>query len=216
MKFTNIKIGPRLIAAFSLVLFMLVIVAVLSVTRMSAIQQSMVAITKGNDVESALASAMRLSVDDRLIALRNIVLLQEPGQMQTQIERMRHQAADYDAAEKKLRETFAIYGIQDEERAILEQTRRHATAAQPIMEKIQALGLANNNAEGTRILMKDLREVQLQWQTSLAALINSEKRQNEEATAQADTTYELARNLTMGISVLAIVAGLGVAWLITR
>ncbi|MET0265973.1 MAG: methyl-accepting chemotaxis protein, partial [Duganella sp.] len=43
-----------------------------------------------------------------------------------------------------------------------------------------------------------------------------EKRQNEEATAQADTTYELARNLTMGISVLAIVAGLGVAWLITR
>ena len=216
MKLTNIKIGPRLIVAFSIVLVMLLVVAVLSVSRMAAIQQAMVNITKGNDVEASMASAMRLAVDDRMIALRNIVLLQEKAEMQAQVDRIRQQAADYAAAEQTLRQTFDAYGIQDEESAILADIKQQAAAAAPLMEKIQSLGLANDNAEATRILMHELRQVQRKWQDSLAALIASEKRQNEEATAQADATYALARNLTIGISVLALVVGLTIAWLITR
>ena len=216
MKLTNIKIGPRLIIAFSFVLTMLLAVAVLSVTRMSAIQQAMVEITKGNNMEASMASAMRLAVDDRMIALRNIVLLQDAADMQAQIERIRHQAADYASAEQKLRQTFQVYGILPEETALLEDIKTHAAAALPLMEKIQALGLSNNNAEATRVLMHELRTAQKKWQDSLAALVASENRQNEEATAQADATYELARNLTIGISTLAIVAGLITAWLITR
>ena len=216
MKLTNIKIGPRLIVAFSIVLVMLLVVAVLSVSRMAAIQQAMVNITKGNDVEASMASAMRLAVDDRMIALRNIVLLQEKAEMQAQVDRIRQQAADYAAAEQTLRQTFDAYGIQDEESAILADIKQQAAAAAPLMEKIQSRGLANDNAEATRILMHELRQVQRKWQDSLAALIASEKRQNEEATAQADATYALARNLTIGISVLALVVGLTIAWLITR
>jgi methyl-accepting chemotaxis protein len=216
MKLTNIKIGPRLIIAFSIVLAMLLVVAILSVSRMAAIQQAMVNITKGNDVEASMASAMRLAVDDRMIALRNIVLLQEKAEMQVQVDRIRQQAADYAAAEQTLRQTFDAYGIQDEESAILADIKQQAAAAVPLMENIQSLGLSNNNAEATRILMHELRLVQKKWQDSLAALIASEKRQNEEATAQADATYALARNLTIGISLLALVAGLAIAWLITR
>lgn len=176
----------------------------------------MVEITKGNDVEASMASAMRLAVDDRMIALRNIVLLQEKAEMQAQVDRIRQQAADYGAAEQKLRQTFEVYGIRDDERALLADIKQQAAAAVPLMENIQSLGLSNNSTEATRILMHELRQVQKQWQDSLAALIASEKQQNEEATAQADATYALARNLTIGISVLALVVGLTIAWLITR
>jgi methyl-accepting chemotaxis protein len=216
MKIDDVKIGTRLIAAFSMVLILLVVVAVLGVSRMAAIQRSMVDITKGNNVESALASEMRLSVDDRMIALRNIVLFDDVAQMQEQVERIRKQAQNYDAAEKKLRETFAAFGIEDDESNILADIQRHAAAAMPLIDKVEALGLVNNNADATKVLIGDLRAVQRQWQEGLAALVASEKRQNDEATAAADASYTFARDVMIAISVAAVLAGLAVAVLITR
>ncbi len=216
MKIENLKIGPRLIGAFSIVLVMLIAVAVLGVTRMAAIQNSMVNITKGNDVESGLVLAMRLSVDDRMIALRNIVLLEDAAQMQEQVERVRRQAADYDAAEKKLRETFAVYGIAQDEAKLLDEIKEASTAAQPLIEKVQTLGLANNTPAAVKILIGELRTVQRRWQNDLATLVAREKRQNEEATAAADVSYSLARNMMIGIATLAVLSGGLIAWLITR
>jgi methyl-accepting chemotaxis protein len=216
MKIENVKIGTRLIAAFSMVLILLVVVAVLGMSRMAAIQHAMVDITKGNDVESALASEMRLSVDDRMIALRNIVLFDDVAQMQEQVERVRLQAQNYDVAEKKLRETFAAFGIEDEESKILADIQQHATAAAPLIDKVEALGLVNNNADATKVLIGDLRTVQRKWQGGLAALVASEKRQNEEATAAADASYTFARNVMIAITVAAVLSGLAVAVLITR
>jgi methyl-accepting chemotaxis protein len=216
MKITNVKIGPRLIAAFGIVLVMLIAVAVLGLTRMAAIQKSMLEITKGNDVESGLASAMRLSVDDRMIALRNIVLFEDVAQMQTQVDRIRTQSNDYETAEKKLRETFAEYGIQEDESKILADIKERSIAAQPLMEKVQMLGLENKNADAIKILIGNLRTVQQQWQGSLAALVAREKKQNDEATAAADDSYLFARNLMIGLSILAVLSCLGIAWLITQ
>nr|GEU29190.1 chemoreceptor McpA-like [Tanacetum cinerariifolium] len=216
MKLTNIKIGPRLTIAFSFVLAMLLVVATLSMTRMAAIQQAMVVITKGNNVEASMASAMRLAVDDRMIALRNIVLLKDHGEMQVQVERIRQQATDYADANQKLRQTFEVYGIMPEESALLADIKVQADAAMPLMEKIQALALSNHNDEAARLLMHDLRQIQKKWQGALAALIASENRQNQEATVQADATYATARSLTIGISMLAILTGVAVACLITR
>ncbi len=157
MKIDTFKIGARLNAAFGIVLLMLVVIATLGVTRMAAIQTAMVDITKGNDVESNLASEMRLSLDDRLIALRNIVLLDDPAQMQAQIERVNTQAKNYETAEKKLRDTFTTFGIEDDESKLLEEIGQQSALAQPLIEKVQALGLDNNNAEATKLLIGDLR-----------------------------------------------------------
>jgi methyl-accepting chemotaxis protein len=216
MKIDNFKIGSRLIAAFGIVLLMLVIVAAVGVSRMAAIQNAMVDITKGNNVESSLASDMRLSVDDRMIALRNIVLLNDAAEMRAQVDRVRVQARNYADAETKLRATFAAFGIQEEESKLLQDIQRQSALALPLIEKIQALGLDNNNADATKILMGDLREVQVKWQAGLAALVASEKKQNEEATAAADASYFFARNLMLGLSAAAVLFGVTLAVVITR
>jgi methyl-accepting chemotaxis protein len=216
MKIDNFKIGSRLIAAFGIVLLMLVAMAAVGVSRMAAIQTAMVDITKGNNVESGLASDMRTSVDDRMIALRNIVLLDDATQMREQVERVRVQAQGYADAEKQLRTTFAAYGIQDDESKLLEDIQQQSALAQPLIDKIQALGLENNNAAATKVLMGDLRAVQRKWQASLGALIASEKKQNEEATVAADATYVFARNLMIVLSVAAVVFGVAIALAITR
>jgi methyl-accepting chemotaxis protein len=216
MKIDHFTIGARLMAAFGIVLLLLVTIAAVGVSRMADIQTAMVNITKGNNVESSLASDMRLSLDDRMIALRNIVLLDDPAQMRAQIDRVRMQERSYAVAEKKLRETFAVFGIEDEESKLLAEIQEQGALAQPLMDKIQALGLDNKNEEATKLLIGDLRIVQEKWQAGLAALVASEKRQNEEATAAADDSYDFARNLMAGLSAAAVLFGVAIALVITR
>jgi methyl-accepting chemotaxis protein len=163
-----------------------------------------------------MASAMRLSVDDRMIALRNIVLLDDAAQMQAQSERIRKQAADHVTAQARLRATFAEYGVQDDETVLLADIGQHAAAAMPLMDKVQALGLQNNNADPVKLLMGDLRGVQSKWQAGLQALVETERKQNEEATAAADASYTFARNAMVVISVFSVLCGLLIAWRITR
>jgi methyl-accepting chemotaxis protein len=216
MKIQHLNIGPRLIAAFGVILAMLIAIAALGITRLAAIEESMEEITLGNNVEANMASSMRLSMDDRMIALRNIVLLDSPAQSQGEVERIARQAGLYAVAEKHLNETFAAYGIEADERAILADIKTQETAALPLIAKVQQLGQANQNGEATKILIGDLRAVQQRWQAALAALEDSEKKQNELATAAAGSSYLLARNLMIGIGALAVLAGVAIALLITR
>ena len=216
MKIKNLKIGTRLSGAFGLVLLMLVVVAVLGMTRMSAIQSSMQVITKANNVETSMATAMRASVADRMIALRNIVLLEDTGSMSKEVDRIKAQAQAYTEAEKTLRITFDTYGVIPEETALLASIGEANRAAQPIIDKVIALGLANKSADATKILMRELRAVQFKWNRDLQTLEDSEKRQNDEATVVAGNTYVFARNLMYSLSAAAVVFGLLIAWLITR
>lgn len=216
MKIKNLKIGIRLGGAFGLVLLMLVAVAVLGMTRMSAIQSSMEVIAKANNVEASMATAMRASVADRMIALRNIVLLEEAGSMSEEVDRVKAQAQAYTEAEKTLRITFDTYGVIPEETALLASIDEANRAAQPIIENVIALGLENRSPDATKILMGELRAVQFKWNTDLQTLEASEKRQNDEATVVASNTYAFARNLMYSLSAAAVVFGLLIAWLITR
>lgn len=216
MNIGNLKIGHRLGFAFGVVLLMLVAVATLGLSRMSAIQDSMVSVTKANNVEANMATTMRASVADRMIALRNIVLLEDVAGMSKEVDRVRAQAQVYVDAEKTLRSTFDKYGVISEETALLASIREANLAAQPLIERVIALGLANKSADATRLLMGDLRRAQLKWNTDLQTLEASEKRQNDEATVVAENTYLFARNLMYSLSAAAVVFGLIIAWLITR
>ena len=216
MNIGNMKIGLRLGCAFGVVLLMLVAVATLGLSRMSAIQDSMETVTKANNVEANMATTMRASVADRMITLRDIVLLEDVAGMSKEVDRLRAQAQVYADAEKTLRDALEKYGALPEETALLASIREANLAAQPIIEKVIALGLANKVADATKVLMGDLRAVQLKWNTDLETLDASEKRQNDEATVLAENTYVFARNLMYSLSAAAVVFGLIIAWLITR
>jgi methyl-accepting chemotaxis protein len=216
MKLQNMKIGTRLAAAFALVLVMLVIVAVTGLHSMATVRQSMVDITRGNDVEARMAMDMRLSVDNRMIALRNVVLLDDAAEMQIQVERIKLQAEKYDLAARTLDTTFATYGIAADERKLVAAMKAHSAAAQPLIDRVRDLGLSNDNTAARRLLFGDLRTVQHSWEASLDALAESERLQNDQALAASDASYAAARTIMIVSSGLAVLCGLILAWVITQ
>lgn len=216
MKIQNFKIGTRLTTAFILVLIMLIIVASTGLFSLGTVRQAMVDITRGNDAETRLALDMRLSVDDRMIALRNLVLLKDQAQMRAQAERIQVQSEIYDTAKRELDGTFAMYGIRDDEKKLVAAIQADSIAAQPLVDKVRELALSNDNENATKILLGDLRNVQRQWQSDLAALAESERMQNAEALAVSDASYSTTRAVMIGLSIAGVLCGLGLARFITQ
>lgn len=216
MKIQNFKIGTRLAAAFMLVLIMLIIVASTGLFSLGMVRQAMVDITKGNDVESRLALDMRLSVDDRMIALRNLVLEKDQNQLSAQAQRISAQSEIYDAAKRDLDSTFTIYGIREDEKKLVAAIRADSIAAKPLINKVMEFALSNNKDSAIKVLLGDLRSVQRQWQNDLSALAESERLQNAEAMAASDASYSTTRGVMIGLSIAGVLCGLGLARFITQ
>ncbi|HYC41365.1 MAG TPA: methyl-accepting chemotaxis protein [Noviherbaspirillum sp.] len=215
MKINDLNIGVRLGAAFALILAMLTFVTMLGLSRMAHIQHDLHDIGT-NNVQTELAAAMRLSVSDRMIALRNIALLNEEAEMRPEVERIKAQAVRYAEAEQKLSEMIVQHGATEEEKAVLGTLREIEAAVQPLIARATELGLANERDEATRVLLREIRPLQQRWMAALTELIEQEDKLTQAATRDADNVYAAARAQMIASGAIAVLLGIACALLITR
>lgn len=216
MKLGNYKIGTRLAASFAILLSLLIAIALLGVNRMASIEQRMQNVIAINDVESTLAMEMRATVAERMIALRNVVLLPDEAGMRPEVNRVVTQNAAYRNADGKLRNMFASTPTTPEEFSALERATSASTAAGPVMETIARLGLVNDNERATHVLLAELKPIQEKWDAALLDLAQIEAKQNEDAAVEAHQAYANSCMEMLGITMLALGVGALIAWAITR
>jgi methyl-accepting chemotaxis protein len=217
MKFGNLNIGVRLAIGFALVLSLLAACVLLATSRLAEVQQNLEDIVKVNNVEMSLATTMRASVNDRMLALRNIALLSEASEMAPEVDRIKHQGERYIDAESKLNKMFAdIASTSADEKAAMTRIRDHEQAALPVMAKAQTLGLANKTAEATDVLLKELRPLQKKWVEELSALVEVEQTRSDQAASKAHDSYEAARKQLFALGGAAVLLGVVFAFFITR
>ena len=217
MNLSNMKVSTRLAAGFGLILVSLLAVVALSLAKMAEIQGHLEEIVKVNDVEVTTALNMRATVTDRMLALRNIVLLSDKTEKQPEIQRIADQEKKYADNDQKLSQMFlSIASTTPQEKALLAKVREVAAAAAPLIVKATEFGVAGNDAEATKLLLGDMRLAQRKWMQSLNELISFEEKLNEEAAAEAARSYATAKTLLLSISFLALLAGIAAAYLIMR
>src|SRR5476649_533949 len=120
MNLANMKVATRLGVGFGLVAALLALVAGLGVNRMAQMQDRVNEITQINSVEARLAATMDLTVTERALALRNLILLTEPKEMQVEIERIAVQEKKYTEAQEQLGAMFRTNaGTEPEEKQML-------------------------------------------------------------------------------------------------
>lgn len=210
MSSTSLKIRRGLVPALCLALGLLIVIAGVGVTRMDALQQSIRDISSAADLKVSLASEMRLSLDDRITSLSNVVLFDESSQTQVQAGRIRVEAKRYDAAELKLSGVLMALGSRDDERRMLGEITEKSVAAGPLIEKTLALRSQGRNMEATELMGGDLRMVQQKWQSAIDAMLTYEKKQRSELTAAAYRSYFFARNLTVALIVVAFLSAIAI------
>ncbi|MFP5391220.1 MAG: methyl-accepting chemotaxis protein [Gammaproteobacteria bacterium] len=217
MRFSDLKIGTKLTVGFALSGLLLVGVTILGVLNMAAINDRLEGFNSVNIAELDMSTTLQFTVADRMIALRNLVLLSEATDMQPEAERIRRDAARYATAFGQLTrlvnaEDVAVPGLAEQLRTIAQS----ADAAQAIIDKAVQLGLTNQDEEARLVLMKELRPVQFKWQRAIDALIELQKRRNDDQINQSHQQFVSARSMMLVLAGIALMAAVIVGRLIKQ
>ncbi len=217
MKSTTMKVGTRLTIGFSLLLLLLAIATGIGLIRMGQIEQRLEKIVNINNVELNYVLEMRLSVYDRMVAMRNVMLMTDVNEMRVEDDRFKNNALKYDSAESGLRSLIAATGDNNKEQQIaLEAVSALRTIALPLFAKATELGMQNKNDEARVVLFEEVRPAQRKWLEAIGKLIDFERKQNEAAVQNAAQEYASARILMLVFVAVALLVGIVAAVTITR
>ncbi|MFM9434977.1 methyl-accepting chemotaxis protein [Janthinobacterium sp. CG_23.3] len=217
MSAAKMKVATRLGIGYGLVSLLLATVTWLGVNRMGAMREQMDEITKVNAVESRLAATMDLTVTERALALRNLILLKDAGEIQVELARIDVQAKAYAAAQEQLSRMFAARSDSAAERsALLDKVKLDAALAAPLIVRAAELGQAQQGEQAYQVLRNELRPVQKRWWESLRALVALEDKMSADAALAAERTYTGARALMLGFGLLALLTSVLAALWVSR
>jgi methyl-accepting chemotaxis protein len=213
----NLKIGMRMGIGYAVVLVLLAAIAWLGIDRMGRMHAHLEQIVTVDNTVSTLARDMRMTVDDRMIALRNLALMETLDEKQSELQRIRRQElAAADAADKIGKLLASQPELAASVGPILVTIRDDDIAARPVIAKAIDVAKQNRQKEATDVLIKELRPLQFKWTKDLARLIEQVNLQSEHSVADANAAYAQARTLLTALAALAFVVGGGFAYVITR
>ncbi|ALU87746.1 methyl-accepting chemotaxis transducer transmembrane protein [Herbaspirillum rubrisubalbicans M1] len=213
----KLKVVTRLALGFGLILVFLLGISALGFYGMSRVNDALTDITRVNNAEIKLASALRNALSQRAIAIRNIALLEDEASMQVEAQTLARQEKLYADAYTALEKMFATEaGTTEREHKLLAQVKADENATVPLMAKALQLGLENKPAEAVKVLISEVRPKQQAWITSLTELSEFEDQLNDEAAVSARSTYEWLRTLMLTSIALALLVGIVAAVTIAR
>jgi methyl-accepting chemotaxis protein len=212
---SDMSIGARLRLGFGLVLALLVAVMALGLGHMAQMQQRTDQITLVGNVKTRLATQMRDTVYERMIALRNMALIGSLSYLQPEAEWMQDQARRYTAAEQKLRQLLAGDATPGET-ALLAQIAQQNAAARPPIAQAMELAMRSESDQVYTVLVERLLPVQTRWMTALEQLVELETRQSEQAAAQGRSSDAGARAWMLALGAAALLLGCLLCWRLTR
>ncbi|MDB5777187.1 MAG: hypothetical protein JWP38_3320 [Herbaspirillum sp.] len=235
MKFGDMKIGRRLGAAFGVMLIFLVVVTLLGLSGMSEIQSWLRNIAEENNVELKAAAAMRITVFERALSVRNLhisSLSDERGasaekmpdqerdqaeRLSKELERVKDSRAIFDRESKKLQAIYAKSSHEGEaENKLLAQLIDLNAKVIPVEDQLFDALRTHKSFDASFEYIKVSRNI---LRTSMSAAEDLGKiveKRNAEVVTKAAAAYDHARIWMFALSSVAVALGALLAWLATR
>ncbi len=208
----NMKIGVRLALGFALLLALMFMLALIGLSRMEKIQDQLDDITGDNIVKVKLVTEMGNAVQTTAIALRNVILVTEESERVPEVKRISDQHEKYDKNAKTLTEMVK----SESGKVLLAKIEAARTQTRLSVDKTIALGQANNDAEATKVLLMEVRPGQRKWLDALDEMTQYQEKNTVKEVEEVHIAYGNARLLVWSVTIAALIAGVLVAWFITK
>ena len=206
------KISVRLAVSFGLLIAMMVLMALVGISRMAVINNNLREITDKNIVKMTLMSSMSTAVNDEAIAVRNLVLVNETSEMQLMLKRIEDNNRKFGEAKSKLEGMLVTVKGKEAFAKIMEGYK----AKEIPMQKAIEFGMAHKKAEATSTLLTQVRPIQRKLLDDLSELADAQNGLNKIAIESAEKAYSSARLFIIVICAVAIILGVIAAIFITR
>lgn len=212
MTLTQIKIGNRLLLAFGMVTLISMVTDILAMHSLAGVQANLEKIVMVNNVKMDLNNDMAKAVHIENRVIRTLVLLDDDAEM-------RRQKPKLEAAQKMYKESWdALQKFPPSEtgRALRTKIQQGYEQSNPLIEKLSALALANQDKEATQLLITDVIPATTRWLDAIEENIDIQQKANADEYAAALSSYESARNTLIAAAVVSVLISFAFAWTITR
>ena len=215
--FRDMKVGARLAIAFAVVLLLMTSIIVVGVTRLSALNDEIDAITDVNNVEILHATTMEKLSLSIGTSLRNMVIFTEASAIKAELQRVREDVATLDKEGDALTRQFAAdTGTTVQEKDSLAKIISQLKEMGPLREEIADSAVSGKREEAVKVLENEYQEKNAAARESLESFVSLETKVNEKDAADANDEYRAARQLMIALGALAAVLACIVGFLVTR
>ncbi len=208
----NLKIGVRLGIGFAVVLFLLAVVAVLSVTRLGELNHEVDDLVNDKYPKTIDAIDIVRAMNQVAQINRNLLLITDPAETQKQLTRMTEQrkiiSDNIDSLEKKITSEAGKKHL-----AKMKDTRAAYVAG---LDKYLGMVQRGERDNAMKLLFGEMRPLTDAYVSSIRELIDFQDNLMKKAGKDAAETYASARLLVVALSIAALLLGLGIAFFITR
>lgn len=214
MKFGNMKVGTRLGVGFGVVLFLLIAVALIAITRIHRINAETEEIVKDRYAKVHLATSIRQAANAQARYLRNAIIgAKDPAERKSSLDKN-------DAIAKNNAE------LMDRLKAMLDPNSKGATLMNTMFEARATFGqsrmvliklLQEDKAdEAGAYLLKELRAPQNAYFDAVGAMADYQDEQIKRLGEEAAAEGRFAVTMTLVFSAIAAIVAVVIGWIITR
>ena len=208
----NFKIGTRLVAGFALVILLLVVLAVIGVTRIDAIDDATEVILHDRFVKVGMAQTIENEVNKQLRAMRTALIVTEPGLVAQELAKLEASLPVVTAAIDKLTAT-----VHSEQGKAALQALVHSRAKFKEKEvRLVELVKAGKVDDARQALITDILPLQADYLHAVEGFSKSQVDGMEQYGVQAAQDAAGAKTLMVVISVIAVLLSVAIAFQLTR
>jgi methyl-accepting chemotaxis protein len=210
--FKNMKIGVRLGLGFGLVLVLLTGIALLGISRMASINESVEDITKNKWPKVLLLQTGLAGVNDIAVGVRNMVLAETKEGRQAGKDRVLGGRASIGKAWETLKPTLNQPKGLEMMNQILDSRERFIAGQNQIIKLVEE----GKVPEARAYIESDFQKIGTEYRTRVNALIKFQGDLMDEVGKSAAVQYQQALIMMLALSAVAVVMGLLFAWWVTR
>ncbi len=211
MKLANMKIGVRMSLGFGLVLALLICVAALGISGMSRTNSALHHVVDVNDYKMDLIVEMVESIHIVTRVMRTVALLSDEAAAGVEQQKIVEAREKYNVAFATLEKLPLDQAGKD----FVARLKENQLETRPLTDRFIALAKTNKE-EAIHLLMKQAIPATAKWQTTLHDFMALEKEKNKKGAEDAEASYHAALMWMLGLTGLALLLGILIAWLCTR
>ncbi|MRT31460.1 methyl-accepting chemotaxis protein [Herbaspirillum sp. CAH-3] len=214
----SLSVAVRLGLSFALVLAMMLVLTVVSISKVNAIEGSLTTVSENNNVKQRYAINFRGSVHDRAIALRDLTLVAD-SELKEVVALINRLDVDYQQSAKPLDAIFSTQGAHApnaNERAALARIKAVEARTMPLVARIIALRTSGDTDGARRLMLAEAKPAFIDWLAAVNAFIDLQESMSQAESTKARSTARGFQAFMLVLLAAAMAAGALLAMLITR
>jgi len=211
MLLAQFKVGTRLAAGFALLLVLLAAITAIGLSRMALLQSNLDTVVNSDFAKVALANKMRDAIRFQSIALRDIVLQEDLGFKKKELKLMKLAREDYKTAFEKLKTLIT----SEDTKKLLGEIHSAEERTKEVAGAALDLSLDDKHAEAAEAVREKVRPEQLKQIEQIEMLLKQLDADSKASADEADAAYQGARIMMIAMGIVAVLLGVGVAFMIT-